>query len=344
MRYYQYAFLILGILISSCARPRMSVPVMRPADVTIDREIHRIALINRTAPENEMHNILEGVLSGETIGQDARGVDATYNGLLSVFNNSNRYEVVKTDEHLKTPTQVLTKMPDKLSWYQVTNLCKKYDADALLSVEVFDSDFIITDGVKEVVRKDENGREYKTRKYVAKGVATVKIGIRLYDPHKKVIQDEMFVSRDMSWDASGKSPKDAIAHLVSRSDAVSRVSYQAGRTYGSRITPVLIRVIRRYYDRPKKAQYLVQGARYAKVSDWEGAHDAWMKALNNPDFKIAGRACYNLAMIYEIWGELDKAKEYAQRSYTEFGNKDARDYVYALERRIYQAEKLKGQM
>jgi hypothetical protein len=59
--------------------------------------------------------------------------------------------------------------------------------------------------------------------------------------------------------------------------------------------------------------------------------------------KIAGRACYNMAIISEINGDLDKALGWAQKSYEDYNDKLAIRYVRILENRKYKIDVLKMQ-
>ena len=54
-------------------------------------------------------------------------------------------------------------------------------------------------------------------------------------------------------------------------------------------------------------------------------------------------ACYNMAIINEINGELDEAISWAQKSYEDYNNKLALEYVRILRNRKAKAETLKRQ-
>jgi hypothetical protein len=83
--------------------------------------------------------------------------------------------------------------------------------------------------------------------------------------------------------------------------------------------------------------------RKAQLGKWDEAGELWKKETTNPGAKIAGRACYNMAIINEINGDLPLAVEWAQKSYEDFNNKLALDYVRILENRIYKSELVKIQ-
>ena len=70
----------------------------------------------------------------------------------------------------------------------------------------------------------------------------------------------------------------------------------------------------------------------------------WLDIVEKTDYKTAGKTAYNLALAYEVIGDLQIAKDWAQRAYTQYNVKKARDYSAILQRRIYEIERLKQQM
>ena len=215
----------------------------------------------------------------------------------------------------------------------------------MLSLETFDSDFIITNGKKEVEKKDANGAVTKVTEFYAEGVATIKCGFRLYDLKAKTIVDEYNFSHFNTWNAQGKSVQDAILHLVNKNNAMNDVSRAAGDIYGRRITPSWYTVTRYFYNKPKKNAALMKGVRQSGVADWTGAIESWKEAIKTAKKdKHAGRAAYNIAVAYEVLGDLDMAKEWISKSYVDFGFKDAEDYSHILSQRIREDQILKQQM
>ena len=80
---------------------------------------------------------------------------------------------------------------------------------------------------------------------------------------------------------------------------------------------------------------MIEGVRKSEVADWNGAIESWEKAIEKgKKDKDKGRAAFNIAVAYEVLGDLDKALEWAAKSYTEYEEKDANDYHRALKNRI----------
>ncbi len=333
---------ILILLLTGCMQ-NVYVPVMRPADITIPGHIKTIALIDRTEAENKAINIIEGVLTGEGVGLDSEGAKNALAGIHEILDGSPRYTTVITNRKYKGG-KFGNNFPPPLSWSDIDEICDHFQSDAVLSVENFDSDFIVTHATEQREQKDKEGNVRKVRVFKAHGVARVNIGFRLYDPANRAIADQSRFTQNGAWDAEGRNARDAIGHLIARKDAVLNVSYDAGRDYGQRIAPSWYRVTREFYKRPKKNTDFVTGVRRAQVNDWDGAGEAWSRAMSDNNPKTAGRATYNYAIIQEIKGNLDKAREYAMQAYTDYGIKKARDYARKLEYRIRQEERVRMQM
>jgi tetratricopeptide (TPR) repeat protein len=79
------------------------------------------------------------------------------------------------------------------------------------------------------------------------------------------------------------------------------------------------------------------------VADWNGAIESWTRALEARR-KIAGRAAYNIAVGWEVLGEIEKAKEWASRAYTEYNDKMAKDYYDQLVYRQREEEIIRRQI
>ncbi|QHT68856.1 hypothetical protein GXP67_20490 [Rhodocytophaga rosea] len=317
--------------------------VMRPAQVTVGPHIKKIAIVNRTVPEKKAVNIIEGILTGEMPGRDKQGVQKAIDGLQESFINSPRFEVIRTNEELKG-SGIGDMLPTPLNWTVITDLCKKYQVDAILAVENYDSDFIITKGDKINKKVNEKGDTIKVLEYYAEGIATVNLGYRLYDPQKKAIVDQLQNSNKNKWNTKGNSVQDALVQLIDANTAIQRVSFASGGNYGSRITPNWVSVRREFYKKNKRDSYFTIGSRKAQVNDWNGAADYWLKATQSRSSKVAGKACYNLALAYEVLGDLDGAKKWVTTSYADYGNKKARRYSYLIDGRIWEMQKLNEQM
>lgn len=84
-------------------------------------------------------------------------------------------------------------MAEPLPWPEIESICKQYGADAVLTIENYDTDaFVRTSSYLEKY-KDKEGVERTRTKWRADANLGVTIGWRLYDPKTKIIEDEFSV-------------------------------------------------------------------------------------------------------------------------------------------------------
>jgi hypothetical protein len=174
-------------------------------------------------------------------------------------------------------------------------------------------------------------------------VATlIKTGWRIYDPVNKIILDEYLENEHVTSTGAGINPVKAIESIMGRNEAVLQVSNNMGHSYALRILPYRIRVTRHYYV--GGTANFKMAKRRAQTGNWNGAADLWEKEVSNPKRKVAGRACYNMGIINEINGDLNAAVEWTSKSYTDYKNKKALQYLNVLNYRIDREMQLQAQM
>jgi hypothetical protein len=328
-----YGILLLIILTFGSCMQGVTVPVLRPAPVHLGSHIQKIAVIDRATPENDSLKVMD-VLTGTIPNLNREASQSAVEGLVRTLERSPRYSVNRTAERLTTPAS-RGNWPPPLSWNDAGIMAAKYDCDAILVLECFDSDFIITNGATMLPPKSEGGGgEILRRRFMVEGVAGIKIGFRIYDIQNQSIADEYMFNHNARVEVEGNALQMVAGGLIDHRQTVNDASFHSGRIYAERISPNWIRVNREFYKKGKGNHEFKIGVRRASVHDWEGARESWHKSVNARKRKTAGRSAYNLALMYEIAGDLELAREWAQYSYTDYGTKKAREYVLKLERRI----------
>lgn len=316
---------IMGfIALAGCSGTRnIYFNVSQPSPVALPSNIKSIALIDRSIPQDKDKNKLEGIITGEGKKQDKLATQIVLDGLNSSLVNSGVYNVNRTDVKLRGSGAGVS-FPAVLSWNEVEDLCETYKCDAIISLETYDSDFI--------TRGASVGN--KGLAVSAGGVAKVDCGFRLYDPQSKHLVDEFRFSHRENWHTGGNVLEAAVGAVMARNNAIQEASYQAGAAYAQRIIPSWYRAHREYYKKSKGNPYLEQGARMMETNDWDRAIEALKKAHESGKVKTKGRAAHNLAIVYEILGDLETAKKWASDAWGLYGEKRSRDYGYILTRRI----------
>jgi len=342
-------FLMLSVAISvilfSACSPTIPLEVLQPADMVVPEHIQTIVTVDRSKPEKGFSNFLEGLVTGEAIAQDREGRKSALQGVTDALSRTPRFNVKHSGIEL-TGSKGGNSYAAPLEWSEVEKICRQYDAQALVTIETYDSDNNVSMSTRQEKYK-KDGKELTRTKYDARLDMTIRIGWRFYDPKSKVIIDEYTATAHDSDSRTGDSEDAARRALQSQTSISRAVSKVAGANYGMRIAPVWVTVNRAFYDKGKGSadDKMAQAARLAKADQWDKAAEIWRALLStNIDNKSAGRAAYNLAVASERSGLLETAVEWAQRAYTEYGNKKGQSYIVELKNRISDQARLKQQM
>jgi len=330
---------IVLMLFTSSAWVKLTL--IRPSELILPEHVRTIALIDRTVQAENPQNKLEQIITGEVMHQDEQAIIRVNDGFIEACSGMNRFQPVRTAERYVSNCTKTT-FPTPFDWNTISDICNKHQTDALLSIEIFDTDFILTNSPVKLDVKDDKGNLSTRVEFKATGVAVIHIGIRLYDASNRIILDEYQTNYRLNFDAQAGTLQAALNQLLDKVEAVNRASFDAGFIYGQRITPTYYKVTRYFFDKPKKE--LGAGVRYSEVADWQGAINAWLRVVEKGDRKEAGRAAYNIAVAYEVLGDLEEAKKWAARSHTEFEEKDADEYYKLLTDRIREEAVVKNQL
>ncbi|SHM45592.1 hypothetical protein SAMN05444266_108141 [Chitinophaga jiangningensis] len=328
---------------SSCKTTELvHINVLHPAPVTIPAYIKNPGVLNRTTitTKNKAVDAVDKVFSLEGVQLDKEGAKSSVTGLADELLKNNRFSDVKALGELDLTTNTPGFFSAPLSWDTVDKICREQHVDALFSLELFDTDSKISYAAVPVFVKTPLGN-VPAIEHNASMLTTVKTGWRIYDPVGRNILDEYAVARDLTFSGRGINPVAAAGALINRKEAVKQVGEQAGHYYAMRIIPYRTRVTRDYYV--KGSDNFRTARRKAQTGNWDGAAELWKKETTNPSSTVAGRACYNMAIICEINGELDLAIKWSQKAYEEYNNKLALNYIRLLKNRQVGDEVLKQQ-
>lgn len=323
----------------SCSQGTRTVKInsLSPSLITVPSAVKSVVLLDRTEHKSKVADVIGGVITGELPGEDKAAVQILITNLKYQLDLSPRFMTKVASERL-VGNSFTQAFPTQLDWTKVEEICKKYQTDALVSVEVFDTDFIVTDGKRQQQKKvkDTNGIEkvVVVDEFFAEGINTVKVGMRVYLPKTKTIVDQHFLKESGKWQMTGKTRTDALSQLINKSEANKNVCRVLSKSYASRIAPTNIVIKRSFRGKHRKCPALEQGSRYADVAKWNEAIEVWEKGLETADEKSAKFLSYNIAVAYEVLGDYENAQEWASKSYIEYGHNEAKTYLNQLNKRI----------
>ncbi len=96
-------------------------------------------------------------MTGEAFRQDEQAVFQMGEGFIEACSGTKRFVTVRTAERF-TSNGTKSTFPTPLDWNTVTEICNKNQTDALLSIEIFDTDFILTNSPVKIETRKIGGR------------------------------------------------------------------------------------------------------------------------------------------------------------------------------------------
>ena len=338
-------FFVIPIIVlasSSCAMQELYLNVMQPAPVTIAPEIKTIGIIDRSNPTDQTKTLekLDQLFTLEGSELDSIGTLEAIKGVTEELRNNDRFTEVKLLNNLEFKASNVGILPSPLTWDQVAAICSENGTDALFALEMYDTDTKLGYSTASTQIKTPLGN-IPGLEHIASMETLVKTGWRIYSPADKAILDEYVLDEPVVFVGRGINPVAAASVLLRRREAVKEASRKTGAVYALRLIPYQFRATRDYYV--KGTNNFKIARRRAQVRKWDEAAELWEKETANPKRKIAGRANYNMAIINEINGDLETAKSWAEKAYTDYKCKPALQYVRILENRLYNNDVLKYQ-
>lgn len=340
-----FAFASISILIASCsATNQLTMSAVEPAPVHIASDVQRIGIINRSLPAkgNVGLDTVDKILSAEGKNLDKHGSEAALASVQSELERLQRFESVEILETIPEIQKGLGVLPAALTWAQVEKICDQYGVDVLFSLSFYDTDTKASVQATEMEIPNPLGIKAKVPAIEITLKTNIQNGWRIYDPATKQILDEYAFNKNLINTGRGLNPVKAVKTVLDRKEAVVETSSHVGNYYAGRITPYKRRVTRTYFV--KGTNNFEIAMRRAQSGKWNSAAELWEQEVSNPDGKIAGRACYNMAIINEINGDLDKALSWAQRSYSDYAEREALQYIKILNYRKSQQRRLNQQL
>lgn len=337
-------FSLISFLVVSCSSTNlMTLKVTEPAPIYIPANGKSVGILNRSEPskENKVASEIDKILSLEGKNIDLEASQKLVTGLQEELTKNNGFTEVKTIEDTSLKNSGLSIFPAPIAWETVEKMAQKNKIDYLIELSYFDTDTKVD--YKTITTQNNNiaGIKIPLIEHQATISTLLKNGWRIYDVKNKTILNEVEHSDVVTSVGRGINPMKAVEAILGRKENVLAISSKIGQNYALKTLPYNIRVSRNYYV--SGTSNFEIGKRRAQTGNWDGAAELWLKETNNNDPKIAGRACYNMAISNEINGDLNKAIEWASKSYSDYGDKEALRYINILKNRLRKNEVLDSQ-
>ena len=304
------------VFLSSCTKLLYtSLDVLRPAKVAFNSDVNNVLIINNTVPQPaEIYHSTQFAFEEakkETFNTDSLSIFCV-GALKEDIESKNFFSSVQLSPNsINTGTDFSS--ANYISDETVKALCSSTQTDAIISLDKIK----VKDEITEVF--DALSNSY---------VSTLELNFESYwsihYPNKEEFYALQF--RDtVYWGAESNSRKRGIKELPKREDALVDGALYVGQNTVNRLVPYWDKVDRYFFNPNKK--YFKQAMDSVYVKNWKSAISNWQTAMNQSTSNwTKAQAANNIAIAYEITGNIDKALEYASQAFYSLQELSFADY------------------
>jgi len=314
------ALALISIVLASCSSMLYTnIDVLRPAKITFPADIDRVWIINNSEPQPVDYGHVT-----ELFNEKRRKISVDADSL-AIFSLAAFAEAVEEKEFfsitgveynsLKKGSDFLLTSPPADS--AVADLARIKQVNGIISL----NRIIVNDDVAEIFNQEDNT-------FTAYMEARYEKHWSIHYPEKQQVFN--LITKDtVYWESESYYRQRALNGLPDRRDALIDGALITGGRDVNKFIPYWEEVERYFFSSNNKAFKQGMDAVYKK--DWDVAITNWESYLlkSNNDIQKA-KAAHNLAVVYEIKGNIEKAYEYSNKSLECFMNTVVVNYQHLL--------------
>ncbi|MCK5729749.1 MAG: hypothetical protein KAH68_01660 [Draconibacterium sp.] len=335
-------FIIVLILITisvSCVSIKtIIIEIPQPSKKELPPNIQSLTLVNRTVDEyynNLDTDSLQKIFYKEnfnydTIINDIQATDTTLKALGELLFESGRYDfVIPEDRFLEFDKNSFLNLP--MPWEEANELCEIYNTDAVLSLDYFKTQ--VSTNYKKESYYDPSRDGFTFISYAQMKISYEAL-FRVYDPNiEKVILQE-FIRDTVIWDDMDSSTGELFDRFTPVKSALSEVGIAIALDFSDIISVNWRRDSRKLFV--GNDSDLKKAAPFAESNNWEPAMAIWKEIVENTKSKsVKSKAEFNIAVGYELQGDINEAISWGLRSYETMYHQVTYIYLEILKRRKY---------
>jgi hypothetical protein len=308
----------------------IDIQVMDPATVSLPLSVQKLDFMNRTVYPRLLYPDTARWTDEEFTILDTLMNNWIFHGIKSSMDESPLYdfESIRIVQVRRSDTAGLLIPLEKSILQKLKNVSK---ADAIISLEYY--------FIKDSMRMWRNLELGYYEAYM--GLNTITLW-RIYDLNNDTILDEVALNEITEWFTDDETYIGAANKLPEAVDGVREAAFKAGEAYGLRISPSWLETQRFFYTSGGIEMRQAAGMVYS--GDWYGAAELWRKLAYGEHEKTAARACFNMALFYEMEDQLILALDWVVESYVIKQDKLTKEYIDLLKQRYSDRRRLKKQL
>jgi hypothetical protein len=224
-----------------------------------------------------------------------------------------------------------------MPWPEVRQLCETYNTDAVLSLDHFKTRVITKYDRDSFYNPVEN--EY-TSAYVAGMKIEYEALFRVYDPVLEKIVSNEFVRDTLVWEDADISTRVLFSRFTSVKQALTEAGIDIALNYSEKISTQWHRERRKYFL--KGNGNFENAGQIANNGDWNTAIALWKEIAEKSGSKsVRSKAQLNIAVGYEMLGDINEAVSWAVKSYETMYRTVTYEYLQLLKKRINELKTMK---
>ncbi len=296
-------FLILTAATGCSSFSEMSFEVLRPAGYSVPPEIKSVVLVDNSLvfPDTAVNVIM---LEGKIIEIDTNKVSDyssfVINEIREELLNRMFFDTVYVDtiqyKKIGHGAQL-----DELSTIQIKEICDKFGADAIISLDAYR----YTNNIS--IESYGNFEYYST--YDASAINYW----RIYDCYNMSVLNVHLQKDTIFWDSNGPSINSSLNSFIS----LDRATHEIGRYLSYQMVNYLVP----YWEEVTRHLYTSGSIHFLNATDWvnrgnwQEAEKIWNYIYTNGSKKARLKAALNLALASERQGYIKEARDWAYKVY-----------------------------
>ena len=328
--------LLIFSLFSCVSTKPLFIEIPQKSKNDLPEEIQSLLIVSRVVDEsysNLESDSLQRIFykqsfNLDTVVKDKQMVDTLLQALGELLYESGRYDIViPENRHLDfSQTSLITR---EMSWEEVSQLCETFNTDAVLSIDYLKTKVYTS-------YKKESEYDFRSEAFINFVQANMKIAydglVRIYYPLEKKISYRNFLRDTIYWEDADYTVDRLFTRFSSVKTALTETGIAIALDVSGEISPAWRNEKRTYFASGnaelKKAEELI-----AK-NDWDSARILWQNIAENTNSKsLKSKAEYNVALAYEMLGDLDSSVEWIIKSYKTMYRTNTVNYMETLQRR-----------
>lgn len=305
---------VIALLSISC-KTSFRITVDKPSVVKLDSVVKKMGVVNAINIKNSPEQKVAGAILGTNqVNGNIEAADRATDGVIQILNRSN----IRSGEKISEVKDIYYS-DGSVNWNLLDSLAKEKHLDGILTLSKMKS----TSPVGGTVLANATGQTSLR--------LNGSMYVNIYKIKGHVSIGQFMVSDSYNIPTSGRlSILNVLNNARRKVEYFKYLGYQLGHDAGQLIVPHRIWVNRMYYT--SGSPVLKRAKSMISKGNWDIAEEQLQLGVSEKD-RIRGRVLYNLALVNEGQGDLDKAIEYAKQSALDCGNKEANNYLAILKTR-----------